>query len=177
MKTLIISYSLTGNNDKLAVGLARSLAAEHVRVRETKPRAMGTIAFDILFNRTPRVEAPMPESPEYDLIVFVGPVWMGKIASPLRSCMRRCRPAVREYAFLSISGGADGSNPRLEEELKTRLRKRPAAVLDLHIADLLPREPRPTRDDTSAYRVSDEDVEVLTDRVVEGLRAANLVST
>jgi hypothetical protein len=63
------------------------------------------------------------------------------------------------YAFISISGGADGPNPKLAGELEKRAGTEPGALIDLHIADLLPSDPKPTRKITSAYRINSEDIE------------------
>ena len=46
----------------------------------------------------------------------------------------------------------------------------PVALIDLHIADLLPPEPKPTREDTSAYRLDDWDIRKSTRTIVETLR-------
>ena len=63
----------------------------------------------------------------------------------------------------------DGPNPKLENELIKRTGKKPDALIDLHIADLLPPEPKPERKDTSAYKLSDGDVDKLTNTVVTTL--------
>jgi hypothetical protein len=55
----VISYSLTGNNEALAASLARAFDAEHIRVVESGRRTMATNAFDVIFNRTPRVQAAL----------------------------------------------------------------------------------------------------------------------
>jgi hypothetical protein len=164
MKTMVISYSLSGNNEELAKSLAAALGAEHVRVKETRRRTTGTTIADMLFNRRPRVTFPAsPSSVErFDLVIFVGPVWMGHVATPFRSCFHEIGPKIGKYAYISICGGADGPNPELAEELAKRLAKRPLLVLDLHIADLLPQEPRPRRQDTSSYRLNEGDVVRLT---------------
>ena len=165
----VISYSLTGNNDALAASLAQALAAKHVRVTEPGKRSMATILTDLAFKRTPRVQAAAGEIERYDLVLFVGPVWMGQIATPLRACFRELRSRVPRYAFVSICGGADGPNPGLAGELRRRLARDPAAVVELPIADLLPPEPRPRRRDTMAHRVNQGEVARLTDAVVEAL--------
>lgn len=173
MKTMIVSYSLTGNNAALASSLAKALEADHAAITEPKPRTMGTIALDMLFHRIPRVDVPVGIG-ACDLVLFVAPVWMGQAASPLRECFRKLGPGINSYAFVSISGGADGPNPRLAGELRKRLGKAPAAVVDLHIADLLPREPKPQRKDTSAYRVTERDVGSLTGKVLAALAEAGV---
>jgi len=163
MKAMVISYSLTGNNDALAASLAAALAAEHVRIVEAGSRTMGRILLDLMFNRTPKVRLPVEKTGGYDVVLFVGPVWMGQVATPLRACFRRLGPEMGRYAFVSISGGADGPNPKLADELGKRLGKEPLSVVDLHIADLLPREPKPVRRETSAYRLGPEEVKRLTE--------------
>jgi len=169
MKKMIVSYSLTGNNDDLAASLAATLGAEHVRITEPKPRTMRTTVLDMLFNRTPKIVMPVEKTDARDLVFFVGPVWMGQIATPFRACFKQLRNKVSRYAFISISGGADGPNPKIAGELKKKLGKEPIALIDLHIADLLSPEPKPTRDDTSAYRITESDVRYLTDKIVSTL--------
>ncbi len=169
MKKMIVSYSLTGNNDDLAASLAATLGAEHVRITEPKPRTMRTTVLDMLFNRTPKIVMPVEKTDAHDLVFFVGPVWMGQIATPFRACFKQLRKKVSRYAFISISGGADGPNPKIAGELKKKLGKEPIALIDLHIADLLSPEPKPTRDDTSAYRITESDVRYLTDKIVSTL--------
>jgi hypothetical protein len=170
MKTIVISYSFTGNNQDLAASLAATFEAEHVSITEPKPRTMGKIVLDMVFNRTPKIIMPVEKTEQVDLVLFVGPVWMGQIASPFRACFKQLGQEISEYAFISISGGADGPNPKLAGELEKRLGKEPVCLLDLHIADLLPSEPKPIREDTMAYRVTESDVTHLTDTVVATLQ-------
>jgi hypothetical protein len=129
-----------------------------------------TIILDILFNRTPQVNLIVDKVEGNDLVIFVGPVWMGHVATPLRAYFRQLKAIPGQYAFVSISGGADGANPKLAGELKKRLRKDPAALIDLHIVDHLPPHPKPNRKDTSACRLNDRDVKNLTNTIVRTLR-------
>ena len=170
MKILVISYSLTGNNEALAKSIAKELAAEHIKVTEPKPRTTGTIILDTIFNRTPQVEPPAVELGNKDLIIFVGPVWLGQVATPLRAYLKRSNDRSTQYAFVSISGGALGLNPKLAGELKKRVGKEPAALINLFIADLLPPSPKPTSKETSAYRLNDKDIKNLTKTVILGLK-------
>jgi flavodoxin len=169
MKTVVISYSKTGNNEALAASLAAALGAEHAMITEPRPRTMGTIVWDILFGRTPRIDLPVKALEAYDLVLFCGPVWMGQVATPLRACFKQLGPK-QPYAFISICGGADGPNPKIADELESRLGRTPACTIDLHIADLLPADPKPTRQDTMAYRITESDVGPLVDRIVSTLR-------
>jgi len=172
MKTTVISYSLTGNNDALAAGIASRLSAEHIRVTESEPRTDGKIAFDMLLNRTPAVNPIAANAADGGLVVFVAPVWMGCIAAPLRAPIRQFKAGLAQYAFVSISGGADGPNPKLAGEWKKRTGKEPAAVVNFLIADLLPSDPKPTRGVTSTYHLSVKDVKSLADKAVKILQEA-----
>lgn len=172
MNVIVISYSLTGNNNALAIRIASELSAKHVEIRESKPRNKTTIILDVLLNRTPRIEPIFEEVGADDVVIFIGPVWMGHVATPFRSYFKQSRGIIGEYAFVSISGGANGPNPNLANELSNQLGKAPAAVIDLHIADLLSHVFKTKKTDTSSYRVSENDINSLSDTVVKGLRFA-----
>lgn len=170
MKIVVVSYSLTGNNEALAKSIAEEFAVEHIKIIEPKPRTMGSIILDLIFNRTPQVQ-PIPDRLEnYDLILFFGPIWIGQVATPLRAYFKHLKTNLRRYAFISISGGADGANPKLAGELKKRVGKEPIALIDLHIADLLPSDPKPVCKDTSAYRINNGDITKLTNIIVKTVR-------
>jgi flavodoxin len=170
MKIAIISYSLTGNNEALANRIASEMKTEHIRVTENKRRSTVKILTDMIFGRTPKVRPGTEVMECYDTIVFVGPVWMGQAASPLRAYFGELKAKAVKYAYVSISGGALGSNPKLAADLKKRTGKDPELVIDRHIADLLPKEPKPTTKDTSAYHVTGGDIEKLTNRMLGELK-------
>ena len=171
-RVVVVSYSLTGNNDALAASIASAFQAEHIRITESMPRTNGTIALDMLFNRTPKVNTEVDSVKDSDFVIFVGPVWMGHVASPLRACFKRLKGRLGRYAFVSISGGANGPNPKLAHELKKRVGKEPVALIDLHIADLLSSDQKPTREDTSSYCLTEKDIRALTDTAMETLQDA-----
>ncbi len=175
MSTLVISYSLTGNNEKLAAGIAEKLSARHIKIEEQKERKTSTTVFDMLLNRTPEIRMDIDDNEKYDQVLFVAPVWIGSVASPMRGCIRKMKQNIERYAFISISGGADGPNPKLENELMKRTGKKPEAVIDLHIADLLPPEPKPQRKDTSVYKINENDIEMLKDKVIRRLNESNIL--
>ncbi len=170
MKLAVVSYSFSGNNDALAKSVAEELAAEHIKITEPTTRKMGRIALDMMFNRTPKVQ-PMPEKLEgYDLILFAGPVWMGQTAAPLRAYFNHLKGSSQRYVFISISGGADGGNPKLPGELKKRTGKEPLLLMDLHIAGLIPGIPKPSREETSSYKINKDDIKKLSDTVAKAVR-------
>lgn len=170
MNIAVISYSYTGNNGALADNVANELSAEHIKILEAKSRTTGSIILDMIFARTPKVEPAPDIMSQYDLILFFAPVWMGQAASPLRAYLKHLKAFPKRYGFLSISGGADGGNPKLAAELRKRTGAEPDILLDLHIADLLASNPKPERKDTTAYKINDSDIERLINLTVKEIR-------
>ena len=174
MKVKVISYSLSGNNEALASSLAAELSAEHIKITESKRRTMITFILDMLFHRTPQTSPTVDQVEDKikgsNLVLFVGPVWFGQVATPLRVYFEGLKAVLDKYAFISISGGAAGPNPKLADELKNRTGKEPTVLINLYIADLLPSEPKPTMEVTSAYHLKDSDVKSLTNTILKSLR-------
>lgn len=169
MKTTVVSYSLTGNNDALAASIARELSTTHIKIKEPRRRNAAKIVFDVIFNTTPKV-IPFAEILNgEDFILFFAPLWMGKVASPLRSYLRQISPA-QKYGFVSICGGALGENPKIEEELIKLSNKKPAFVLELPIADLLPSGREVKLRDTQKYRLRKADLYKLKEIVCNEMK-------
>ncbi len=111
MKILVVSYTFTGNNERLAKSVAQEFTADHLIVAEPKPRTMGVIVMDMIFNRTPKILVQPNKLADYDLILFFAPIWMGQVASPLRAFLKGLKTNSKKYAFISLSGGAAGGIP------------------------------------------------------------------
>lgn len=169
MENLVISYSYSGNNEALADGVAKGIASEHVKVIEKKTRKMGTIIFDMIFNRTPKIEPINKKLDDYDMVYLFAPVWMGSVAAPLRPVLGEIQKYKCNYTFVSISGGADGDNMKLKDDLVVRTGREPSDIIDLHIADLLPAEPKPERKDTMHYKLSGDEITRLSEDVINRL--------
>jgi hypothetical protein len=65
---------------------------------------------------------------------------------------------------------ADSLNPKLEADLTKRAGRKPDLLFDQHIRTLLTAEPAPTREMTSAYRLSEADAQALTQAAVAKIR-------
>ncbi len=167
MNIAILSYSYTGNNTALAECVARKLTAKHIEASVQKPITIAGIAMDMTFARIPKVQPAPDILQQYDLILFFGPVWMGQVASPFRAYLNFLKTNPRQYGFLSISGGADGENAKLSGELYKRTGIQPVIMLDQHIKNLLPSGTMPTRKDTSAYKISEIEMNRLSDIAIK----------
>jgi flavodoxin len=168
MKILVISYSLTGNNQKVATKLTNDLNADHIQITEPTKRKILRTALDVLFNRTPKIEPAELQVDDVDLVIFVAPIWMGKVAFPLRRCFKQVKNQLDRYIFISISGGAMGPNPKVPKELTKRLGTEPLLVIDKQIVELLPKDPADiTREDTSEYCLNPREVEQISQEILE----------
>ena len=170
MKTVIMSYSFTGNNEALAKRIAEELKVEHIRITEPKKRTNGTIAADLIFSRTPQAEPKPQTMTAYDQVILVAPIWMGQPAFPMRSYLKQLKKHPQKYAYVSLSGGSLNDNPGLANVLKSKTGIEAVAVIDLHITDLLPSEPKPTPDAITIYRLTEQDLERLTKCAVAALQ-------
>src|SRR5690242_18711852 len=102
MKTLIVSYSFSGNNDLLTTHLQQRLSADLFRLSEWNKRTRLTIFLDILFNRTPEIKEFYHAKDVYEHHILIGPVWGGRIASPLKTFLLKERSKIGRYSFVSV---------------------------------------------------------------------------
>ena len=161
MYLLIISYSYTGNNALLAKGLAVKLDSDYSELREMKKRNVFTIFLDVVFNRTPKTQQLHKSIKNYDYVIFVAPIWFGKIATPFRHLFKIHKEDLKNYAFISLSAGANGDTPNVEAELQKYIDKKPKALVHLLITDLVPYNQRANRKLLDAYRLNEKDAENL----------------
>lgn len=169
MKTTIVSYSKTGRNHALVTSLSSELFIEHIKISEEKTRTNFTIALDLLFNRTPKIRNITKKLRNSDVVILVGPVWLGKVAFPLRACLKEIKDSSLQYGFISLSGGGDGpsSNPNLTKELTQRTGRKPLVMMNFHVADLLSVSSKPTPKDIDNYKINKEDIKVLTKKTIK----------
>jgi len=170
MKTLVISYSLTGNNATLAQGIARQLGAEHANLEETRSRSVVTIIWDTLFRRIPSLKPLAVDPFSYDHVIFVAPVWLGAVASPFRGLFRELKGKLHSYSFISFSAGPDDQGPGLEKELQRRLGAKPSALLNPLICAFLPDGPKTSRKELDAYRLTGDEAAWLIEAISGELR-------
>ncbi len=151
MKKIIIYYSHTGNNALLAENVAEKLGIDSFRLTETKPRTTKSIITDMMFSRSSKFTDLPADINKYDLIIFMGPIWMYHIPSPLKAYFNKVKKEVNKYAYISLSGGALGPNTKVASELVKRLGKGLTLNLDLNIANFCTTPETPTTDDTGEY--------------------------
>lgn len=160
MRIKVVSYSLTGNNQAVASRVAAGLGIERIELREEKKRQTLDTVLDIIFNRTPAV-SPGPEAISgCDLVLLFAPVWIGHIATPLRSYLKYIGEHRQQYGLITVCSGI---NRNLKARVKSYTGFEPTVFLELAImAELGVRKP--------FYRLQPTEAEKLAERVLAVLR-------
>lgn len=177
MKTLVVNYSLTENNKLLAEYICARLKADCDEIAVLGKMTGAAIFRDTFFNGKPAL-APTKYNPAgYEMVVLIAPVWIGKIASPLRSYIKKYHSVLRDFAFMTISGGALGKNTKVQEELHKLAGKQPVETKQLYINDILPADEQNDQNKTSAYRLTQSDLDIkFTAEIDDFLRNLNEVA-
>lgn len=157
MKSAIIYYSHSGNNDLLAREMRLRFGSDLVKIEEQKRRTGFTILLDLAFGRETKVRKPKVFLGDYEMLIFIAPIWDAKIATPLKSFIKMEREHIRNYAFITVCGGRDGQKQKITEQLEQLAGKKPIAVSELEIKNILHPNLKGDTKWVASYRVKDED--------------------
>lgn len=171
MKDLIVYYSFTGNNEVLAEALRRRSGGDLLKIKEIKKRNAFTIILDLLFNRKPAIKKYNIAWQNYDRFIFIAPIWAGKIASPLKSFLRKARIHIKRYSFITVCGGNAWQKDKITAELNNLLARQPDKIMELWINDLLPTEKKDTIKYTSGYRIGPADFKAFETKINDFLHS------
>lgn len=158
MKTLIVYYSFTQNNEKLAKHLHALLNCDIVRIETVKKRSAYSIFFDLMFHRKPAVKAVPYYLRDYDRVIFLAPIWGGQIAMPLQTFLLKEKSNIKRYSFITLCGGTLGQKEKIEKQLLAMLDIAPDHLIELWINNLLPVDKKDTIKYTSGYRIGQEEI-------------------
>ncbi len=177
MKTLIVYYSFTHNNEFLAKELQRKLNCDLYRIEERKKRSGFTIMLDLIFHRKPAIKPyPYPIG-SFDHCIFVAPVWAGNVASPLKTFLSEHKYFIKDYSFITVCGGYPGQKDKLTRGLTQLVEHEPKAVQELWVNDLLPDDMKNTIKFTSGYRLQEQDLWVFESQITTFLKSITTVTT
>lgn len=137
MNTLIVYYSFTKNNQKLAHWLHGRIDSELLEIEELKERTNGRIFLDVLFKRLPSIKVDPVPLEKFDHIIFISPIWLGKIATPLKTFIAGEGKHIKEYSFITVCGGAADQLSKIEKQLVRLVGKKPIAIAELSLSKLL----------------------------------------
>lgn len=153
MKPIIVYYSHTGNNEKLAVELRDRIGGELREIKEIKKRNNISILFDSFVKRKAQLASIDFDISGYRPVILLAPIWAGKIAAPMRTFIEKEKNHLTYYSFITLCSGVEGQLGKLKYELSTIIPKKPAAVAELWINNLLPEKQRNKIKYTSSFRM------------------------
>lgn len=158
MKTIVVYFSFSGNNDLLANEIQQKMHCDKFPITEPGKRTWFTIFLDILFDRMPRIQNTVPNLANYDNIIFIAPIWAGKIAAPLKSFLLLNKNSIGRYSFITACSGGPGQKEKIESELMRLVEKRPVIVTELWINNLLPADQKNNARGVASYRLTPKDI-------------------
>ncbi|KWT73284.1 MULTISPECIES: flavodoxin family protein [unclassified Variovorax] len=108
-KVLVVVYSRTGTSRRLAEQLCSRLGWQLAEIVEERPRSgiLGVFrcVLDSLLRRRPAIRYDGPFPKNFDVVVLVSPIWLGRLAAPMRSFVTRRRDHLPDLAVISVAGG------------------------------------------------------------------------
>ena len=167
MKNLIVYYSLTNNNETLAKLLQARLGCEMLRIETLRKKNTFSIALDVIFGRKPAIRTYNISIMNYDHVIIVGPVWMGKIAAPLRTFLSEEKDSIHRYSFISVCGGIAVQKEKIEKELESIVGKPSQIVLELWVSEIMNSNVTKDSKNVSAYKITSTDLEKFKTRIDE----------
>lgn len=173
VSTLIVYYSHHGNNETLAKYLSGRIECGAQRIVELRRRTGLTILFDLIFDRSPRIQPIGEALAEYDHVILIGPVWGSRIAAPLRTFLQLYGQQLRDYSFITLCGYENaGQAAALSTELARRLGRPPRALAELRVSDRVAPAQRRNLRVINSYRVDEAELAEYELTIAEFLRAA-----
>jgi hypothetical protein len=160
MKTLIVYYSYTANNEKLAHFIRQLLDCDILRIEDLRPRSAVTILFDVIFHRHSAIKPYACTLKDYDRVILVAPIWDARIASPMATFLRKEKDNISHYSFVTLCGGRADQVVKVRRQLMGLAGKSPADVLELCVNDLLPPEKKNKIRYVTPYRVNESELAV-----------------
>ena len=123
---LIIYYSRSGNSRIVADTLTEHLACPVENIKSTKNRegflGVFTCVLDQLLDRDDILEPLKTDPKNFNPIILVTPVWVGKLASPARTCIKQPAFAGKDiYLVITYNGSLTEEKEKvLKEEISAQ---------------------------------------------------------
>ncbi len=132
MKTLVVYYSKSGINEKLALEAARGFNGQLERLIDKDQRrglfGLLRCLLDALGKKLTRLEPVKNDPKDFELVVLATPLWTGFLTPAARTYITQQRDKLNKLVFNSISG-MGAANKNIAADLEAALGKKPAAVL------------------------------------------------
>ena len=133
MSILIVYYSRTGYTKKVAEAMARSSDAnlEEIFSKGSRKGLSGYLKSgkEAVRKELAEIEETKNDPSEYDVVIIGTPVWVGNMASPVRTYLNHNLGRFKQVAFFSTQGST--KDQKVFNELREVLGKDPLGALKL----------------------------------------------
>ena len=130
-KILIVFYSRSGYTRKVAEHIATVCKADTEEIRDVKSRkgffGYFRSGYEASKMTLAKIEPAVANPANYDVLVLGGPVWAGKMASPIRTYITQHCDEAKAIALFCTYGGS-GAEKVLREMEKLSEKKALAAI-------------------------------------------------
>ncbi|WOB10638.1 flavodoxin [Piscinibacter gummiphilus] len=113
-KVLVVTYSNTGTSLQVAKRLCALQGWTLGEIEETRSRrgVLGTwrCVLDSLLRRHPTIDYFGPLPARFGMVVLVAPIWMYRLAGPMRSFVARYKAQLQNFAVISLMGSRGAPN-------------------------------------------------------------------
>jgi hypothetical protein len=104
-KVLIVVFSWTGTAQRLGQQLAAAQQWTLAEIHDAKPgRTAWRCVVESLLRRRPTIEYHGPDPQAFDAVVLISPIWVGRLAAPMRSFVAQRAAALPRTAVVSVMG-------------------------------------------------------------------------
>lgn len=133
MKILVLFFSRSGRNRKVAQAIAQKLKADIQEIIPLKgyKGLFGFIrgGYQATRGKTPAIKPLDKDLAAYDLVIFGTPIWGSRMASPVRTAITENKPKIKKYAFYCTAGGA--GQEKAFADVRELIGTAPVAVVEL----------------------------------------------
>jgi hypothetical protein len=117
-QTLVVFYSHTGTSRRAAQLLASQFGWQTGEVSDRHPRVGTAGTFkcvaDSLLRRRPAIRYEGPDPQAFGSVVFVAPVWVSRMAGPMRTFIHAQAAGLKRVAVISVMGGSGATHAAAE---------------------------------------------------------------
>lgn len=135
-RILIAYFSMTGRTRPIAKEIARATGADIEEIREPRRReglpGVWRALLDALLRRTPPIVEPTRDPAHYDVVIVGGPIWAGRLASPVRCYARRHASRAPQVAFFCTAGGSKADAAFADLQRLCQRAPRATCLVDAH---------------------------------------------
>ena len=108
LKTLIVYYSRSGKSEIIAKDLQSKTGYDIDKIEYSgKSKISFLIAgFEAMLRKTVKIKNTIHAPGEYDRVIFITPIWAGRMSTPIRSYMVENRANIKSYSLIAVCVGS-----------------------------------------------------------------------